>query len=232
MGAIGPAFEGATDRDMRTPYSDAAGQSERVSDPSLRLDHVMYGVSDLDAATATFETDYQLPVSDGGVHPDGTRNRVAWCADRSYVELIAVDLPTSPQALWVQDEIAAGKRLLGWAIRTDDIAATSKRLGLPVVPGSIELPNGSTRSWRLVGVAAAMAEPWLPFFISYDQARDPLAAPAAAVPDHLAWVEVAGDAARLRDWVGTPSLPVRVVEGVPGLRAVGLARGASEIVIR
>jgi hypothetical protein len=71
------------------------------------------------------------------------------------------------------------------------------------------------RSWRLVGVAAAMAEPWLPFFISYDQARDRLAAPAAVVPDHLAWVEVAGDAARLRDWVGTSSLPMRVVDGVP-----------------
>ena len=203
-----------------------------MSDPSLRLDHVMYGVGDLDAATATFEADYQLPVSDGGVHPDGTRNRVVWCADRSYVELIAVDVPTSPQAQWVQDEIAAGKRLLGWAIRTDDVAAASERLGLPVVAGSIELPDGRTRSWRLVGVAAAMAEPWLPFFISYDQARDHLAAPAAAVPDHLAWVEVAGDAARLRDWVGASSLPVRVVDGVPGLRAVGLARGESEIVIR
>ena len=199
---------------------------ERVLDRPAP-DHVMYGVSDLYAATATFEADYQLPVSDGGVHPDGTRNRVVWCADRSYVELIAVDVPTSPQALWVQDEIAAGKRLLGWAIRTDDVVAASERLGLPVVAGSIELPDGRTRSPpRLVGVAAAMAEPWLPFFISYDQARDQLAAPAAAVPDDLAWVEVAGDAGRLRDWVRASSLPVRVVDGVPGVHAVGIARVA------
>ena len=32
----------------------------------------MYGVSDLDAVAATVEADYQLPVSDGGVRPDGT----------------------------------------------------------------------------------------------------------------------------------------------------------------
>jgi hypothetical protein len=193
----------------------------------------MYGVTDLDSASAMFETEYQLPVADGGAHPDGTRNRVVWCADRSYVELLAVDAPTSPEAQWVQDEIAAGRRLLGWAVQTDDLALASTRLTLPVVSGSIELADGRKGSWRIVGAGEAMAEPWLPFFISYDQRSDrsPLAESAGA-PDYLAWIEVAGDAARLREWLGDEPLPVRVVDGTPGLRAVGLARGTSEIVIR
>jgi hypothetical protein len=193
----------------------------------------MYGVTDLDSASAMFETEYQLPVADGGAHPDGTRNRVVWCADRSYVELLAVDAPTSPEAQWVQDEIAAGRRLLGWAVQTDDLALASKRLDLPVVSGSIELADGRKGSWRIVGAGEAMAEPWLPFFISYDQRSDrsPLAESEGA-PDYLAWIEVAGDAARLREWLGDESLPVHVVDGLPGLRAVGLARGTSEIVIR
>ena len=56
-------------------------------------------------------------------------------------------------------------------------AHVSKRLGLPVVSGSIELADGRKGSWRMVGAVEAMAEPWLPFFISYDQRseRSPLA---------------------------------------------------------
>jgi hypothetical protein len=207
------------------------GQSEWVP---LRLDHVMYGVTDLDSACSMFEAEYQLTVAEGGVHPDGTRNRVVWCADRSYVELLVVDVPTSAEAQWVQDEISAGRRLLGWAVQTDDLALVSDRLGLPLVKGSIELADGQRGSWHMVGAVEAMAEPWLPFFISYGPrlARSPLAEAAAGVPERLAWVEVAGDAGRLREWLGDNSLPVRVVDGMPGLRAVGIARGASEIVIR
>jgi hypothetical protein len=37
---------------------------------------------------------------------------------------------------------------------------------------------------------------------------------------------------RLREWLGDPSLPVRVVEGVPGVQAGGVVRGVSEVVIR
>jgi hypothetical protein len=54
----------------------------------------------------------------------------------------------------------------------------------------------------MVGVVEAMAEPWLPFFISYarESGRSPLPESTAGVPDRLAWIEVAGDAARLREW--------------------------------
>jgi hypothetical protein len=181
-----------------------------------------------------FEAKYQLTVADGGSHPDGTRNRVVRCTERSYVEVLAVDVPTSPEAQWVQDEIAAGKQLLGWAVRTDDLATVSDRLGLPVVDGSIEYPDGQTGSWRIVGADESMAEPWLPFFITYSRTsgRSALVESHAGVPDHLGWIEVAGDAVRLREWLGDASLPVRVVEGVPGVQAVGVVRGVSEVVIR
>ncbi len=132
------------------------------------------------------EAEYQLTVADGGAHPDGTRNRVVWCVDRSYVELLAVDVPTSPEAQWVQNEIAEGRRMLGWAVQTDDLSLVSDRLGLPVVSGSIEFADGQTGSWRIVGADDAMAEPWLPFFIGNDRTsgRSPLAASAARMPDH------------------------------------------------
>jgi hypothetical protein len=36
------------------------------------------------------------------------------------------------------------------------------------------------------------------------------------------WVEVAGDRERLERWLGGASLPVRVVDGPPALRAVSI----------
>ena len=38
----------------------------------------------------------------------------------------------------------------------------------------------------------------------------------------LTWIEVAGDAARLRDWLGGAELDVRVVAGEPAVRAIGI----------
>ena len=73
---------------------------------------------------------------------------------------------------------------------------------------------------RLTGVAEAMAEPGLPFFL--ERGRD--------VPDPggergaggITWIEVAGDAARLEAWLDGAELPLRVRPGAPALIAVGI----------
>ena len=38
----------------------------------------------------------------------------------------------------------------------------------------------------------------------------------------LRWIEVAGDADRLEEWLGGKQLPVRVVNGPPGIWAIGI----------
>jgi hypothetical protein len=38
----------------------------------------------------------------------------------------------------------------------------------------------------------------------------------------ITWIELAGDAARLERWLDATALPVRVVEGPPAVRAVGI----------
>jgi hypothetical protein len=80
-------------------------------------------------------------------------------------------------------------------------------------------------SAQLTGVEAAMREPVLPFFI----ARDPGVADPAAGGDAggITWLEVSGDAARLERWLGGAELPVRVLGGAPGVRAMGV--GAREL---
>ena len=197
----------------------------------------MYGVVDLDVASAGFGADFGLPVSEGGAHPDGTRNRIIECTDGTYVELLVVDVPTSPEASWLREQIRGGRRFLGWGVVVDDLEEVSARLGVPAVPGSIERPDGTVGRWRIVGVAETMADLSLPFFIEYDRPRgETRPVPAlAGSPDGIAWTEVAGDADRLRRWLGGTHPSVRVVEvgdAGPGIAAVALRRGGEELVLR
>jgi hypothetical protein len=114
--------------------------------------------------------------------------------------------------------IAAPDGLFGWAVAVEDVGAHAVRLGLGVTT-----IKRSGLTARLAGVAEAMAEPLLPFFIQ----RDPGIANPGATGDAggIAWIEVAGDGERLRSWLGGEDLPVRIVDGPPGVRAVGLGAG-------
>jgi hypothetical protein len=192
----------------------------------------MYGVVDLDKATETFERDLDLPVIEGGVFPDGVRSRIIGCRNRSYVELLAVEDPTSIEAEWIRDQIAAGVRLLGWAVETDELGGVAERLGRPVEVGTVEWHDGEVGSWEMVGAAEAMAEPWLPFFIRYPRrAAAPPPVLSGREPDRIAWIEVAGDADRLHAWLGTVAPSVRVTTGPPGIRSVGLEHKGGELVL-
>ena len=79
------------------------------------------------------------------------------------------------------------------------------------------------------------ASQWMPFFLAWDVPEE--LHPGRARAGHgvraegIAWVEVGGDAERLREWLGGEELPIRVIEGEPGLRRVGVATSDREIVI-
>lgn len=114
----------------------------------------------------------------------------------------------------------APEGLFAWAVAVEDVVDRADRLGLDVT--TVER-DGLTA--RAAGLAQAMAEPWLPFFIQRDPGiEDPGASGDAG---GIAWVELAGDAERLRAWLGGEELPVRYArDEPPGLRAVGLGSGA------
>jgi hypothetical protein len=111
-----------------------------------------------------------------------------------------------------------------WA--TGDLDAAAARLerehGLRAAGGGTELVTITRQGFtgRLTGVAEAMAEPCLPFFVER----------GAGVPDPggstgaggLAWVEVAGEAERVAAWLGGAELPLRVRTGAPALLGVGV----------
>jgi hypothetical protein len=187
----------------------------------VRIDHVIWAAADLQPAADALAREHGLPDGGGGRHVGiGTHNRVFGLGG-GYLEVIAIADHEEAAASAIGRAVAAAPDgLFGWAVAVEDVPAEAQRLGLEVT--SIER-DGLTA--RLTGVAEAMAEPWLPFFIQ----RDPGIENPGAGGDAggIAWIELGGDPARLRAWLGGADLPVRHADDDgPPLRAVGLGNGA------
>ena len=136
---------------------------------------------------------------------------------------------------WIANASRSRDRLAAWCVSTDDIDRVAERLGLAVTPGSRSLPDGRTLTWRSAGFDGVPERPDLPFFISWG--RLPELHPGRARAEHrvqprgIEWIEVATDHARLCGWLGGEEVPVRAVDGEPGIRAVGIQTTREEIVL-
>ena len=187
----------------------------------MRIDHVIWVAGDLHPTADRLADEHGLPAGGGGRHVGiGTHNRV-FPLGGGYLEVLAIADREEAATSDIGRALAAvPEGLFSWAVAVDDVPAEAQRLGLEVT--SIER-DGLTA--RLTGVAQAMAEPWLPFFIQ----RDPGIADPGAASDAggIAWLELAADPERLQEWLGGgEELPVRYAAGeAPGLRAVGLGSG-------
>ena len=210
-----------------------------MSNEHLEVDHIVMGVSDLDLAAAEFDTEYGLTALPGGRHPGwGTANRIVPLGS-SYLELVSVvdheTAATSAFGRWVT-AMAAGETGWGWAVRTSDLSATARRLGLDTVPGSRLRDDGVRLTWELAGVPEDDSDHALPFFIGWG-AGTPL--PGSTPVTHrggemsLSALEVGGDPDSLATWLGSAIAGVEMVRGSAGVRAVTVtAPGAAPVTLR
>src|SRR4051794_20922746 len=184
----------------------------------MRLDHVIYGTADLDVAQKRIEAELGLDVLPGGHHVgQGSRNRIVPLGG-GYLELMAIDdreeAATNPFGQ-VLLEVLEIEGLVAYAVQVEDIEGAAERLGTLLFT-----VKRDTLGAYVTGVPEALREPTLPFFIGSNE-RGPRPGDAGDAGG-LTWIEVAGDEARLRDWLGGAELPVRVVEGEPAVRAIGI----------
>jgi hypothetical protein len=179
----------------------------------VRIDHVIWGTQDLDAASARMEAE-GLTVVAGGHHVgQGSGNRIVPLGN-AYIELMAIDDPDEAAGSPIGQvllEAITGEGWIGWAVAVEDLQAVADRLGTPLRTIEREGLFG-----RLTGVEEALRTPTLPFFIQGN------ARPGEGGSGGLDYVEVAGDERQLRAWLGGAELPVRVVDGAPAVRAVGV----------
>jgi hypothetical protein len=204
----------------------------------LTLSQVILGVRDLQAA-ADAVASQGFTVVDGGAHPGlGTANRIVPLGD-AYLELLGVVDHAAASSNWfgraLIGAIADGDRLVRWSLRTDDIDAAAGRLGLVAERRSRIRPDGVRLTWRAAGIALSLQQPWLPFFMQWD---DPADYPGATPVRHpngatgVAWLELTPEEPEtLRRWTAPGEPPIRVVDGPPGLHRVGIATAAGVVVL-
>jgi hypothetical protein len=201
----------------------------------MRLDHLSFAAGPDGLASTAQRIGGQLGKDfiDGGVHPRfGTRNMIMPLLDHMYLELVEVlDHPASDKAPFgqaVRARSEAGGGWLGWVVGVDDLAPLEARLGRKAVNGNRHRPDGQELLWKQLGVKGLQADPQLPFFVHWesDAADHPSVGATGRVS--LESLEIAGDPARVSDWLGRPvEQPLEDVKvdwiaphGTPGLVAV------------
>lgn len=205
----------------------------------MKVDHIVYCVQDFRATARRLKEELGLGAYEGGPHHGwGTGNWIVPLGP-SYVELFGIVDPVlasqHPVGRWLQTQLLEGDRLAAWSLTAEDIGKVASRLGTGIIPGSRVLPDGSEYRALMTGVRSMFGDSSLPFFVF---AETPKAFPGLRPADHrveplgVGWVEVGGDEAQLRAWIGDEGAPLRAVGGRPEVRAVGIATKTGEIVLR
>lgn len=177
----------------------------------MRLDHLSYAAGP-EGLAGTIERLTDLlgeKFIDGGVHPRfGTRNMVLPLTDGKFLEVVEVlDHPASDKAPFgqaVRARSEAGGGWLGWVVSVPDIGEIETRLAREAVTGSRHRPDGVELRWKQIGVRGLQADPQLPFFVQWEVADE--LHPSADATGHvsLCKLEIAGNPARVADWLGVP----------------------------
>ena len=123
------------------------------------LDHLVYAVPDLDAATRAFAAATGVVPAEGGAHVGrGTRNVLVGFGETSYLEIIGPDPdhPAGPRRhMPFGVDTLTGPRLVTWAVHPADL--DTRRRGVrgagadhgAIGPLSRRTPDGALLEWRL-----------------------------------------------------------------------------------
>ena len=180
---------------------------------AMRLDHLSYaaGPDGLKSTAGRIGELLGEEFRDGGIHPRfGTRNMVLPLSQGTYLEVVEVlDHPASDkapfgQAVRARSELGGG--WLGWVVCVDDIAKVEARLGRQSVDGNRHRPDGVELRWKQIGVTGLQSDPQLPFFVQWEVPEEQHPSAGSSGWLHLETLEIAGDSARVNDWLGDPDV--------------------------
>ena len=175
---------------------------------TMQLDHVSYAVRASELADMIQRLGAELGASfvDGGKHPRfGTRNFVLPLAGGTYIEVVAaLDHPSSdsaPFGIAVKDRAENGGGWLGWVVAVEDLTPIEARLGRDAVDGHRVRPDGEDITWKQIGVLDLLEDPQLPYFITWDDARQHPSVGFQS-PVRITEIKVSGSREKLEAWLG------------------------------
>ncbi len=196
-------------------------------DPAHLIDHLVYGVVDLEAAVDRIADATGVKPVEGGRHLGrGTRNYLLGLSPTSYLEVIALDR---------ENPVAEGKRvsfsldtlkedrLITWAIHptdTDAALQTSMQYGADhgdLFAMSRVDSKGNELSWHLASADAAPYDGLAPFIIDWGTSPHPADGISAASLDSLTMTSP--DHEKVTGLLHSLGLQVPVEEGLPRIQA-------------
>ncbi len=210
-----------------------------MSSEGFFIDHVIYGVVDIDAACERLRDEYGLGWVPVGDHLGGTNDRMVPLGPDCFLELLGIQDTSKDDGAWLAATLQGQDRILWWCIGVNDLDDTASRRGLPIRAGEVSTTEGDTFVFR----SAGMPQYPLPFFMAprgerearhRTQAERYAAANHSCAPAGVTWVEVGDHEAVLEGWLGPDhGLPIRYAPGTgPGIHACGIATADGEIVLR
>jgi hypothetical protein len=146
------------------------------------LDHIVFGVPDLESSVGSFAKALGATPTFGGRHDSiGTHNAILPLRGGHYLELIAPDpsCPNPPLAIPWGLETLKEARLITWAAATKDIdAAVEHAKNAGYDPGTVidvarDTPEGDRLNWRLTLSRESAADGLVPFLIDWGSSPHP-----------------------------------------------------------
>jgi len=147
-----------------------------------QIDHIVYAVNDLRAATAKFSNETGLKVFTGGLHPDqGTHNALIRIGDRTYLEFIAIDdkIEATHSHTWMGLDHLHDNKITRWCLRSDNVERDAALLGIykpelrKIIMGSREKSDGTMLNWLMTTVLPAPEVEVAPFLIDWKKSVHP-----------------------------------------------------------
>ena len=145
------------------------------------LDHLVYGVPELEKAVSELKDRLGVEAVYGGQHDDwGTHNAIMSLGKGAYLEIIAPD-PSQPEPVGERPfglDRLGGSRLLTWAVRVskiEDRVTQAREAGFD--PGRVssmsrKLAGGDRLSWKLTP-AQSLGDGLVPFLIDWGSSSHP-----------------------------------------------------------
>lgn len=146
----------------------------------MKIDHIVYGVPDLDLAIEDLGERLGVNPTFGGRHLDkGTKNAIVNLGDQCYLEILAIDHDnekvTGPR--WMGIDFCESPKVLRWAYKTIEIEKVAGHLAMyktelgKMEQGSRHKENGDELSWIMTKPGSQPEVEVVPFFVDWSNSQ-------------------------------------------------------------
>ncbi len=147
---------------------------------NLPIDHLLYGVPNLEDGIAHIHQLTGVKPAIGGSHPGlGTHNALLALGDSSYLEIIAPDPNQTVERVWMDLDKLQRPRLFRWAVARgslEEVRAKVLSLGVDIgeiLKGQRQTTDGHLLQWALSDPNVILADGLIPFLIDWGKQGNP-----------------------------------------------------------